>query len=107
MGSKWHEGEEYKALDYSRLVALLIPAVNTLSQRVKDLESLETIGQVASRINPMAAAPNSVNAACHDLSVYVRNACKSECNVCGCWAFGFQTFETHESDSDSSVPCCD
>ena len=32
-------GEDYKTLDYARLVALLIPAVNTLSARVKDLES--------------------------------------------------------------------
>ena len=39
LGSRWHEGEEYKALDYSRLVALLIPAVNKLSQQVRDLQS--------------------------------------------------------------------
>ena len=39
LGSRWHEGEEYKALDYSRLVALLIPAVNTLSARVQELEA--------------------------------------------------------------------
>ena len=39
VGSKWHEGDDYKTLDYARLVALLIPAVNTLSARVKDLES--------------------------------------------------------------------
>ena len=39
VGSKWHDGEDYKTLDYARLVALLIPAVNTLSARVKDLES--------------------------------------------------------------------
>ena len=29
IGNRWHQGEEYKSLDYSRLVALLIPAVNT------------------------------------------------------------------------------
>ena len=39
IGSKWHDGDEYKTLDYSRLVALLIPAVNALSARVKDLET--------------------------------------------------------------------
>ena len=39
VGSKWHEGEEYKSLDYSRLVALLIPAVNTLSARVQKLDA--------------------------------------------------------------------
>ena len=40
VGSKWHEGEDYKTLDYSRLVALLIPAVNKLAQEVKDLRSI-------------------------------------------------------------------
>ena len=39
IGSKWHAGEEYKTLDYSRLVALLIPAVNHLAQEVKVLRS--------------------------------------------------------------------
>ena len=64
------------------------------------------MGQVASEINPIAAATNGVKAVCHDCSVFVCNACKSECNFCGRWVFGFQTFETHESDSDSSEPCC-
>ena len=39
LGTKWHQGEDYKTLDYSRLVALLIPAVNHLSQQVKYLQS--------------------------------------------------------------------
>ena len=39
VGSKWHNDDEYKTLDYARLVALLIPAVNALSARVKDLET--------------------------------------------------------------------
>ena len=39
VGSKWHNDDEYKTLDYSRLVALLIPAVNTLSARVQELEA--------------------------------------------------------------------
>ena len=65
------------------------------------------MGQVASENNPVAAVANSVKAVCHGMAVYVCNACKSECNFCGCWVFGFQTFETHESDSDSSMePCC-
>ena len=65
------------------------------------------MGQVASEIYPVAAVTNGVKAICHDCSVFVCNACKSECNFCGCWAFGFQTFETHESDSDESIgPCC-
>ena len=64
------------------------------------------MGQVASEINPVAAVTNGLKSICHDCSVFVCNACKSECNFCGCWVFGFQTFETHESDSDSSEPCC-
>ena len=64
------------------------------------------MGQVASEINPVAALANGVKSVCHDMAVYVCNACKSECNFCECWVFGFQTFETHESDSDSSEPCC-
>ena len=39
-------------------------------------------------------------------NVFVCNSCKSKCNFCGCWKLGFQTFETHESASDSSEPCC-
>ena len=39
IGSKWHTDGQYKTLDYSRLVSLLIPAINTLSKRVEDLES--------------------------------------------------------------------
>ena len=29
--SKWHKDDQYKTLDYSRRVSLLIPAINTLS----------------------------------------------------------------------------
>ena len=39
VSSKWHKDGQYKTLDYSRLVSLLIPASNTLSKRVEDLES--------------------------------------------------------------------
>ena len=39
IGQKWHEGEAFKTLDYNRLVALLIPAVNTLTARVQELEA--------------------------------------------------------------------
>ena len=39
VSSKWHKDDQYKTLDYSRLVSLLIPAINTLSKRVEDLES--------------------------------------------------------------------
>ena len=62
--------------------------------------------QVASDINPIAVVANGVKSVGHDLSVYVRNACKSECNFRGCWIFGFQTYETHESDSESMTACC-
>ena len=37
--SRWHAGDQYQTLDYSRLVSLLIPAVNILSAKIKDLES--------------------------------------------------------------------
>ena len=37
--TKWHKDDQYKVLDYNRLVSLLIPAVNTLAKRVEDLES--------------------------------------------------------------------
>ena len=43
MGSKWHDGEQYETLDDSRVVALLIPAIpaaNSLSARVNDLDSI-------------------------------------------------------------------
>ena len=39
VSSKWHNDDHYKTLDYSRLVSLIIPAVNTLAKRVEDLES--------------------------------------------------------------------
>ena len=39
VSSKWHNDGQYKTLDYSRLVSLLIPAVTTLAKRVEDLES--------------------------------------------------------------------
>ena len=52
-------------------------------------------------INPIAAVVNGVKAIRHDCSVFVCNACKSECNCCGRLVFAFQTFETHEDDSSS------
>ena len=60
-------------------------------------------------INPMAAMVNGVKAICHDCSVFVCYACKSECNCCRCLVFGFQTFETHQDSSESSSDsalCC-
>ena len=39
VSSKWHKDGQYKTLDYSRLVSLLIPALNTLAKRVEYLES--------------------------------------------------------------------
>ena len=56
-----------------------------------------------SDINPLSVAKDIS----HDLSVYVFNACRSSCDSCGCWRFGFQTFETHDDspdiDNDTSV----
>ena len=61
------------------------------------------MGQLkVAEMNPVTVVANSVKAVAHDLSVYVCNACKSECNFCGCWTFGFQTFETRGSDNSSS-----
>ena len=37
--TKWHKDDQYKVLDYIRLVSLLSPAVNRLAKRVEDLES--------------------------------------------------------------------
>ena len=42
LGSKLVGEEQYKTLDYSRLVSLLIPAVNTLAARVQELEMTTT-----------------------------------------------------------------
>ena len=39
LNNKFYKNEEYKTLDYSRLVSLLIPAVNALSARVSELET--------------------------------------------------------------------
>ena len=61
------------------------------------------MGQLnVAEMNPVTVVANSVKAVAHDLSVHGCNSCKSECNFCGCWAFGFQTFETHDSDNSSS-----
>ena len=68
------------------------------------------MGQISvAVINPVAVVANAAKSAVHDMSVYVCNACKSEFNCCGCWQFGFQTFETHEDSSESSSDsalCC-
>ena len=39
VSSKWHLDGEYTTLDYRRLVALLIPVVSGLSERVQELEA--------------------------------------------------------------------
>ena len=39
LSNKFYKNEEYKTLDYSRLVSLLIPAVNALSAKVSELEA--------------------------------------------------------------------
>ena len=39
VGTKWHNNDEYKTLQYDRLVPLLVNAVNQLNKPVKDLQS--------------------------------------------------------------------
>ena len=39
VGTKWHNNDEYKTLQYDRLVPLLVNAVNQLNKQVKDLQS--------------------------------------------------------------------
>ena len=39
VSSKWHSDDIYKTLDYSRLVSLLIPAINELHRQIKALNS--------------------------------------------------------------------
>ena len=39
VGTKWHNNDEYKTLQYDRLVPLLLTAVNPLNKQVKDLQS--------------------------------------------------------------------
>ena len=39
VNTRWHLDDDYRVLDYARLVALLIPAVNSLRKRVKELEA--------------------------------------------------------------------
>ena len=38
--TRWHRDGQYKTLDYSRLVSLLIPAVNKMAQEIQDLKSI-------------------------------------------------------------------
>ena len=38
VSSKFHNGDQYKTLDYSRLMCLAIPAISELSRQVKDLQ---------------------------------------------------------------------
>ena len=39
VSSKFHNGDQYKTLDYSRLICLAIPAMSELSKQVKNLEN--------------------------------------------------------------------
>ena len=51
VGNKFYQNEEYKTLDYSRLVSLLIPAVNALSARVSELEAKLPKSRKNKRVN--------------------------------------------------------
>ena len=60
--------------------------------------------QNAADLNPVTAVSNAVKATVHDISVYVLNDCSSDCNLCGCWVFGFRSRETHDdTDNDTSL----
>ena len=39
VSSKFHNGDQYKTLDYSRTICLAIPAISELSRQVKDLQN--------------------------------------------------------------------
>ena len=39
ISSKWHNEAEYNTLDYSRLTAIICPALNEISRQVKDIQS--------------------------------------------------------------------
>ena len=59
------------------------------------------MGQVAtslSDLNPLSV----VKSISHDISVFVLNSCRSKCDCCGCWKFGFATNETHDDQDESS-----
>ena len=51
VGNKFYQNEEYKTLDASRLVSLLIPAVNALSARVSELEAKLPKSRNNNRVN--------------------------------------------------------
>ena len=60
------------------------------------------MGAVASTtgdLNPMSI----IKSVSHDVSVFICNSCKSQCNFCGCWTFAVQTFETHDDKSDDGA----
>ena len=37
VSERWHNDDNYKTLDYAKLISLLIPANNELHQQIKDL----------------------------------------------------------------------
>ena len=53
-------------------------------------------------LNPLSVIKSTV----HDISAFVCNSCRSDCDCCGCWKFGFQTFETHD-DQPETQPTVD
>ena len=50
-------------------------------------------------MNPL----NVIKSGVHDLSVYVCNSCRSECDCCGCLHWYIQTNETHDDNSDDGA----
>ena len=49
-------------------------------------------------LNPLSVIKSGV----HDLSVFVLNSCRSECNCCGCLHWYIQTNETGDTSDDGA-----
>ena len=64
-----------------------------------DVSSLARLTHSAS---PVASIASAVTNSCKYLSVFVLNDCRSSCNCCGCWTFGFVTHRVDEHTSSSS-----
>ena len=50
-------------------------------------------------MNPLSVIKSGV----HDLSAFVLNSCRSECDCCGCLHWIIQTNETHDDTSDDGA----
>ena len=64
---------------------------------------LSSLARLAHSASPVASLADAVANSCKYFSVYVLNDCRSSCNCCGCWKFGFETHrvDAHSSSEDS------